>query len=462
MDKAQNEVESTVIRAAGGLIWRDSASGRQLAVIRRTRHGEEWTLPKGKLHPDEPWSSAALREVKEETGCEVTLSTLAGCNAYVTNGKPKLVLFWNMDLVRDGQPQDSGEVKEVRWLTVSEALQHLKHSGEKRVLEGHDWFSIPTWNTRLKSWWKRLRLSASAERLMDSLNCYSIELNHLIHLAEEKPMPDKSWAADALALLGEAREALKEGDENRGWTCFHAAQRMELWGLHAVNPEWLKLRGKTIQHEALNKLKSWRKERVKGILSNVSSTDQRTLSLEAICEVAHILHSHFDNEAVKRRAGMKQMKLLVFLAVAAVLLWLALLPSWDNFQSQLAEEPQVKSAAVLMATVMLFGLMGASLSGILSTFGDPGRVKIPDLLFSFRVTLARLVVGVLSALAASVMLMSGFLKIGVGVGDMKTTGVILFAALAAGFSERLVVRALSKAAGDNLHRQEQVKPETDS
>jgi hypothetical protein len=122
----------------------------------------------------------------------------------------------------------------------------------------------------------------------------------------------------------------------------------------------------------------------------------------------------------------------------------------------------VKSAAVLMATVMLFGLMGASLSGILSTFSDPGRVKIPDLLFSFRVTLARLVVGVLAALAASVMLMSGFLKIGVGVGDMKTTGVILFAALAAGFSERLVVRALSKAAGDNLHRQEQVKPETDS
>jgi hypothetical protein len=163
--------------------------------------------------------------------------------------------------VREGQPQDSGEVKELRWLTASEALQHLKHPGEKRlltekeVIEGHDRFSIATWNTRLKSWWKRLWLSASAERLMDSLNCYSVELKHLIHLAEEKPMPDKSWAADALALLGEAREALKEGDENRGWTCFHAAQRMELWGLQAVNPAWLQLRGKTIQHEALNKLK---------------------------------------------------------------------------------------------------------------------------------------------------------------------------------------------------------------
>jgi hypothetical protein len=156
-----------------------------------------------------------------------------------------------------------GRSKELRWLTVSEALQHLKHPGEKRVLtekeaiEGHDQFSIPTWNTRLKLWWKRLWLSASAERLMESLNCYSIELKHLIHLAEEKhlteekPMPDKSWAVAALALLSEAREALKEGDENRGWNCFLGATRMELWGLKPVNPAWLQLRGKTIAAELL-------------------------------------------------------------------------------------------------------------------------------------------------------------------------------------------------------------------
>jgi 8-oxo-dGTP diphosphatase len=109
MNNLQNEIESTVIRAAGGLIWRDSATGRQLEVIRRARYGEEWTLPKGKLQPEESWSHAALREVKEETGCEVALGALVGCNAYVKDGKPKLVLFWNMDLAHEGQREDLGE-----------------------------------------------------------------------------------------------------------------------------------------------------------------------------------------------------------------------------------------------------------------------------------------------------------------------------------------------------------------
>jgi 8-oxo-(d)GTP phosphatase len=140
VDTARDEIESSIIRAAGGVIWRDSPRGREIAVIRRTRHGDEWTLPKGKLQSGESWSQAALREVTEETGCEVTLGPLAGCQAYLVDGKPKLVLFWNMELVRAGQPHDSGEVKELRWLTVPEAVQHLKHPGEKRILteeQGH-------------------------------------------------------------------------------------------------------------------------------------------------------------------------------------------------------------------------------------------------------------------------------------------------------------------------------------
>lgn len=336
--------------------------------------------------------------------------------------------------------------------------------------------AVPKWNSRLKSLWKRFWLSASAQRLMESLSSYPIELDHLIHLAEEKPVADKSWAMAATAYLKEAEEALQEGDEDRGWHCLLAAQRMELRGLQAVNPAGLQLRGKAIHCEALNKLKSWRKELVKGVLGSVvfedgplamchvaplvaadspgfSSTDQQTLSLEAIYEVACILHAHFDNEAVKRRAWIKQMKMLVCVALAVLVLWLALLLGSPDFRFDLKEAPKVGSAA-LTVTVMLFGLMGASLSGILSTSGDPGRVKIPDLLLSFRVTVARLVVAALSALTASVMIMSGFLKIG----NMDATiGVILSAAVAAGFSERLVVSALSKATGEKV-REEKLPP----
>lgn len=67
----------TVIEAAGGIVWRDRQRNR-IAVVHRTKHGD-WTLPKGKLHQGEDWIAAALREVREETGCTVKLESFVGC-----------------------------------------------------------------------------------------------------------------------------------------------------------------------------------------------------------------------------------------------------------------------------------------------------------------------------------------------------------------------------------------------
>jgi 8-oxo-dGTP diphosphatase len=466
VDNTRDEIDPCVIRAAGGVVWWNSPRGREIAVIRRTRHGEEWTLPKGKLQSGESWLQAALREVTEETGCEVSLGQFAGSHAYIAKGHPKLVLFWNMELVRAGQPRDSGEVKELRWMTVPDAIQQLKHPGEKRLLKEAR-ADVVTLSGRLKSWRKRFWLSASAQRLGESLPCYSIELQALIQEAEDKNLGEKSWGTLARALLANAEEALKDGDEDRGWHCFLAAQRMELRILHAVNPAALQLRGQTLCAEAEDKLKSWRKERVHQVLRNAQasqpsvpapptpltggppppdspSVDRRTMSVDEISEIAEILHRHFENSAVKRRAQAKHLLRLISVGLGLAVLWLVLLSLSPGLRAQMGEDAESRLPRLTLA-VMLFGVLGASLSGLLSTFTDPGKVKIPELLFSFRVTLARLVVGLLSAVAANVMLTSRFLRIG----DLEpSTLVILLAALVAGFSERLVTGALKKASGD--------------
>lgn len=471
MDKPRDEIESSLIRAAGGVVWRDSPDGRQIAIIRRTRHGDEWTLPKGKLEPGESWSQAALREVTEETGCEVTLGPVAGCHAYLVNGRPKLVLFWNMDFVRAGEPGDSREVKELRWVTIPEALRDLKHPGEKRVLGEIRETNTMIFGSRLKTWVRRFWLSAAAQRLGESLTCYSIELPLLIQQANAKNSGMDAWATSALALLEEAKKALKEGDEDRGWHCFMAAQRMELQILRVVNPAAFQLRGQTLYSEALHKLKSWRKERVQDLLrpSSASSRAQPAdpeppdfpdgggsppptppwrargpISPDEISEIADILHRHFDNEAFKSREQRKHLQRLIIVGLTLVGLWFVLLFFSPNFREKMDQGYDVGDPHLTLA-VMLFGVLGASLSGILSTLGDPGKLKIPELLFSFRVTLARLVVGLLSAVIASVLLTSGFLQIGK---LNPTPKVILLAALVAGFSERLVTSALKKAAGD--------------
>ncbi len=123
-----------VICAAGGLVWRWTSQGRRLAVIRRERYGTEWTLPKGKLDPGEDWAEAALREVREETGCEARIESFAGGLTYQHDGRPKIVLFWNMKLVADHGFERSEEVTDLVWLSQQQAVGLLTHADERQLV----------------------------------------------------------------------------------------------------------------------------------------------------------------------------------------------------------------------------------------------------------------------------------------------------------------------------------------
>jgi 8-oxo-(d)GTP phosphatase len=122
-----------VIKAAGGIVWRESTEGRQIAVIHRPRYND-WALPKGKLEPGEDWESGALREVAEETGCKTQLGTFAGAVGYRVGDKPKVVLFWNMFLSGDCTFTPSEEVDELRWVSIDAALDLLQYSSDKQIL----------------------------------------------------------------------------------------------------------------------------------------------------------------------------------------------------------------------------------------------------------------------------------------------------------------------------------------
>jgi 8-oxo-dGTP diphosphatase len=122
-----------LIRAAGGLLWRDGARGRELAVVHRPRH-RDWSLPKGKLERGEGFRAAALREVQEETGHAARLLGFAGYTLYVAKRRPKLVLFWHMAADGDGAFEPSKEVDRVEWLPPAAAIDRLTHPSERRLV----------------------------------------------------------------------------------------------------------------------------------------------------------------------------------------------------------------------------------------------------------------------------------------------------------------------------------------
>lgn len=122
-----------LVRAAGGILWRAGPGEPQVAVIHRPRR-DDWSLPKGKLEKGEAWEAAALREVREETGCTARLGPFIGSTWYVPRRTPKVVVFWSMTLLRQGALEAGDEVDELEWLPPREALARLDHASERRVL----------------------------------------------------------------------------------------------------------------------------------------------------------------------------------------------------------------------------------------------------------------------------------------------------------------------------------------
>jgi 8-oxo-(d)GTP phosphatase len=115
------------IRAAGAVLWRDGAGGREYAVVHRP-HRQDWSLPKGKLERRESWPAAAVREVREETGLTISLGRPLKTLRYPVDGQPKQVRYWSART--DGQGPafvPTEEIDELLWLPHEQARTRLSY-----------------------------------------------------------------------------------------------------------------------------------------------------------------------------------------------------------------------------------------------------------------------------------------------------------------------------------------------
>ncbi len=134
LNPEHEDVKADVIEAAGGLLWRETPQGREIAIVHRKRY-DDWTIPKGKRDPGERWQETALREIEEETGCTAELISFAGSTAYTVNGVAKIVLFWNMRLIGESSFTPNEEVDRLLWLPKEAALSKLSYQTEREILD---------------------------------------------------------------------------------------------------------------------------------------------------------------------------------------------------------------------------------------------------------------------------------------------------------------------------------------
>jgi 8-oxo-dGTP pyrophosphatase MutT (NUDIX family) len=118
-----------VIRAAGGVVRRDGL----IAVVHRS-HRQDWSLPKGKLEPGEDDAAAALREVREETGCDAVIERDLGTVSYeLSDGRPKSVRYYLMT-ARANAGATEEDVDLVRWLPPDGVEELLTYATDRDVL----------------------------------------------------------------------------------------------------------------------------------------------------------------------------------------------------------------------------------------------------------------------------------------------------------------------------------------
>ena len=121
----------TPVLAAGGIVLRQAKP--PLIGVVRLRKGE-WVLPKGKLDDGETPRDAAMREVIEETGHDVSVHEFLGTLAYDLNGRSKIVHYWRMETngkaTRDLMP----DVTAVDWLPLDAAVERLSRDHERAFL----------------------------------------------------------------------------------------------------------------------------------------------------------------------------------------------------------------------------------------------------------------------------------------------------------------------------------------
>lgn len=402
--KPESGAVSTIM-AAGGIITRHGEGGGKEILIVKKRRGD-WTLPKGKLAPNESFQEAALREVREETGCSCTLGEYLGPMGYTVKGTPKVVLFWYMSVVDEGPIAPNPEIEKKEWVSLPAALERLDHEKEREFLERQEGASAPYDHfvnpglpepkyRHVPFLWKRAR-----SRLFADLHQFRVELQFL---KQRNPQRDLAWSKAADDHLSNVDDFLRKNDVESAWPCLHAARRVALYGLDRAE---ILNRARLLRLES-EKVLSWRGQAMRDLLA----IRDDEVGVIHVADAMRERDEYAANEYHKLWLISDQLGLILTicgLSSAAFFIYLCWIcphvahgsPNWSCRK---------------IAQILLLGLLGGSFSAAKSLINASAR--IPQQFANFFVTVTRIVFGAVAGLAGYAFWDSGVINVTFGKPD---------------------------------------------
>jgi 8-oxo-dGTP pyrophosphatase MutT (NUDIX family)/phosphohistidine phosphatase SixA len=129
--------EGPEVVAAGAVV---SRKGPEILLVHRPKY-DDWSFPKGKLDPGEHMTTAAVREVAEETGLDIRLGPPLTSQRWALRDdgdRVKRVHYWAGRLIGGDDVstyQPNPEIDAVRWVKLDQVADLLTYDRDRETLE---------------------------------------------------------------------------------------------------------------------------------------------------------------------------------------------------------------------------------------------------------------------------------------------------------------------------------------
>lgn len=221
-------------------------------------------------------------------------------------------------------------------------------------------------------------------RLAGELACYKPQLEMRISNSNAS---DSQWAIRAKELVKDTEKFLKENKIDEAWKSFHAAKRMVVFDM---NDDERLANAKSLYCET-EKLNEWRREAINNLLANRSEGVTANPGVETLIHAMELKDEAYDNQFYLNRLSRNlfwMLSRLLFLVISGIVLYFALI-----IREMGNTYPWDLSFTGYIVGVLLFGLLGALTSAIVSTRMLSKSPRISELGSSEVITMSKIFVG---------------------------------------------------------------------
>jgi hypothetical protein len=405
----------------------DHAGTDRLAVIESPE--SKWSLPRGRV-PDGQLHTDAFPQALKLPSHLLSACRVLHVEYEAVNSETPMRVYWTARLQQ--LPPPGAEYGSLRWVSAKKAA--------KRLADPYDLHALSTYMTANSSlvglearaaairWFQRFFPSPKRTRLMGELRRTETRLS--AYQLKGK------WGATykvALSFFSKALTAFYQHDYEGSWKCLWEVRRLEL---SIMEPNELAAHRVEIEEEGRIKLNGWRAAAFKRLLKDADKEKTLDYLNHALSLIADSQETKFYNISLMRMQANLMASLLIIISI----IFLAFSTQLSGLQEPLSEKGDLSGNHywTMLVSAFLLGSMGACVSALMS-FSQPQTLRVPDRLMDFIITLVRPVIGGASALVSSFLFLSGIIH-----GDKFNLAFLFVVAFAFGFSERLVMRSVSR------------------